>query len=710
MRFAFALLVLAAPLVAQEPRKPVRRIPVTAEHLRTAFADGGARTLFERARVARLSQDSALRAYDAKSWLRISVGVGVRRIGRQRLLWRSEQSARVRWSRGSNILIEPTGRRVAFSMGRAEVDLSGATPIPYYPGRETLWIPGDAMGVGRVEVNEREFLHPLATGAEAYYKYATGDSASIRLPDGRTIRLRELHVTPRTPDYKAFVGSFWFDVDQGNLVRAAYRMAAEIDIWRAASEEQRRDLEDALEKARADTSAVARAAVDAARREMKDEDTRVARVVLGEMKARITGITVEYGLHGGRFWLPRAHVAEGEGDFGFLRVPVRVEERYRYESVNGSEPPPVVPQIGQAGLTADDTLYAPAGVINIGGGNARVDTSTAAREARADSAVRRYARQVDSLTRRADSLAARGDTAAARGDRQAAAWWRSRLRTIERRRASCATDSTYIAGVLSRFDGAVRSVVRLPCDETELASSPDLPGSIHDPGEEMFDERSRDELLASLDYSLQPEWGPRPPVLHMGLDLVRYNRVEGLSVGATATSDLGLGYTARAEARFGVGDLMPNGALSIARSNGRSELRLGVFHRLAVANDDWGAPLSTGASLANLLYARDEGFYYRAFGAELSGERPAPGPLGGATLAWRLFAERHRSAGVEPNTQLSLGNAIGRMQFLPNIDALSTSAFGAGGDLARSFGADPLATRLDLRLRGEGALTDREDS
>src|SRR5262249_34581677 len=156
--------------------------PVTPELERSAFLDPQARTLLARAREARLSQDSALRAYDAKSYLRMSIGTGGRSLG-DRLLLRSEQAARVQSSRASGVSLGPTERRGGFPMGAADADLSAATPIPYFPGRESLWIPSGDMGVAQAEVDENDLIHPLATGAEAYYRYATGDSLTFRLPD-----------------------------------------------------------------------------------------------------------------------------------------------------------------------------------------------------------------------------------------------------------------------------------------------------------------------------------------------------------------------------------------------------------------------------------------------------------------------------------------------------------------------------------------------
>ncbi|MDF1506175.1 hypothetical protein, partial [Roseisolibacter sp. H3M3-2] len=376
-------------------RRKVRRQPVTPELERTAFADASARTLLERARVARLAQDSALRAYDAKTYQRLSVGIGVRRLGRERLLFRSEGAARVRWSRDNGVWVEPTGRRAvmpAIKEADLDVDADDLTSVPYFPGRETLWMPSGDMGVAKAEVNENDMLHPLAAGAEAYYRYATGDAVSISLPDGRRIALRELRITARKPEWRAFVGSFWFDADRGSLVRAAYRMAADMDIWKVADEEAKRDGDD-------------------------DEVPKWVKGMLSPMRANISAITVEYGLYEQRFWLPKMNVAEGEAQAGFMRVPVRFEESYRYNDVNGTLNVPRIPTPAELGLAADDSTASGSVTVMIGDNDRtrarRADTSAAAVRLREDSATRRLVARADSLTRVADSLRAAGDTAAA---------------------------------------------------------------------------------------------------------------------------------------------------------------------------------------------------------------------------------------------------------------------------------------------------------
>ena len=705
---------------AVQLKRAPRRQPVTPELERTAFTDARARTLLARARAARVAQDSALRSYDAHTQQRLSVALRVGRLGPQRQLIRHDEAAHVRWARGAGLWVEPTARRTGFPMGGAEMDLTAATPIPYFPGREALWLPFDALGrVAKSEVNENDLLHPLATGAEAYYHYATGDSVGIRLPDGSAVALRELRITARRPDWRAFVGSFWFDVERGALVRAAYRSSASVDIWRTITEDQRRQVREWEERARTDTGAAARHARAEAARIRSDfggAGAALAKGMLSPLRADIAAVTVEYGLHDGRFWLPRLHVAEGEAQGGFVRMPVRVEERFRYTSVNGTDGLPPVTAPAEMGLAADDTTWSgEGGVIALGPPGAfdarrRADTVVAVRLAREDTLLHRLTLRADSLRTSAARARARGDTSEARRLGDHAAWFASRARRITRRREACASDSSYVAGTHALPDGGPRMAIRLPCDPTRLARSTELPGSVYDPGEELFGSAERDALLGSLGFGLQAAWAPQRPVLHVGLDLLRFNRVEGLSTGVGTTSQLGRGYTASALARLGTADLVPNGELSLARSNGRVEYRLGAFHRLSVANDDGGSPLSFGASVANLLYARDEGFYYRTWGAELAGARTASDPFGGATLLWRMFAERQRTAGREPNTQASLGHAFGRSRFASNIDAVKLTALGAGGDLARSFGADPAGVRFDARVRGEAAFTDRAGS
>lgn len=165
-----------------------------------------------------------------------------------------------------------------------------------------------------------------------------------------------------------------------------------------------------------------------------------------------------------------------------------------------------------------------------------------------------------------------------------------------------------------------------------------------------------------------------------------------------------MGLTWDATARLGTGDWRPNAELGVARSNGRHVWRGGAYHRVAVANDDWGSPLSFGASLGALLYGRDEGYYFRATGAELTRTLTR-----GGGLAARLFVERQREATSDAAFNLSRAFG-GGSRFAPNIAAepVTVAALALRNQLSR--GLDPMGWRLFADVRAEGGWVAPADS
>lgn len=611
---------------SREKRRERKRIPVTPELEASAFRDAKAKTLLLQAREARMRQDSALLAYDATAYQRISAGLGFRAFARDRLLFRTENVSRVRWSRDNGTWIDVKGARSAVPMVKdADVDLDPhqMSPIPYYPGRDALWI---GNGTAKAEVDPEDMINPLAIGSEAYYRFATGDSISFTLSDNKTISLRELRIEPRRPNWRLSVGSFWFDVSTGQLVRAAYRMSVEMDIWQVADEESKADGDDEVPKA--------------------------VKAIMSPMRANLEAVTIDYGLYGGRFWLPRVQAAEGSAQVAFMRVPFKIEESFKYASVNGADSLPKVPA---APKSLRDSLFG-------------------------------------------DSLKWRDLTPEQRKERGKAIAHADSVRreqTKALKKAQCDSGGTYTQ-YDSRYNGTVRLAVRMPCDSAALASSKDLPGSLYEPGEELFGTADRDELMKSLGFSLQPGWAPQKPTFHYGLDLTRYNRVEGFSTGLAIAQEFGMGYRASFIPRFSVADKQFNGDLFVARSNGRRQLQAGLYRRLDTAND-WGDPLAFGASMNALLFGLDEGFYYRAWGGELKGSNP-----GGGGFTWRLFGEQHRTANVE--TQWSVAKSMNDgVRFIDNIDAARGTIGGAEARYSRTFGLNPEGWRLLTDVRGEAA-------
>lgn len=608
-----------------------RRIPVTAQHLATAFRNHAARELLGRARVARFRQDSALVSYDVMAYQRVSAGLSVSRIGRERLLFRTENAARVQWHRDVGAWVEVKGARsVAPSLdddSRKDIDrdvsneTGGMVLLPYRPGQETLFI---GSGIVEAEVDDQELVHPLAEGAEAYYTYRAADSASIRLPGGALVRIREMEVRPREPKWNLVVGSLWFDADRGQLVRAAYRLATPLDVWAMVDEEAKRD---------------------------GDEDDVPAFVkgLTSPVRGQIRAIAVEYGLHAGRFWLPRLQYAEGDMQAGFLRVPFKMELSYRYASVNARDSLPPIRVVDRPNL---DSL------------------SDSARDRWRDSVSKARRAVRDSVDQ---GLKPRNWDCDAQG-----------MRTVTRTRG--------------RGDHRIRIATRVPCDAERLVSSPELPPSIYDAGEELFGAKEREELVSqAIAMGMQPVWAPQRPRFETGLRYLRYNRVEGVSVGAKVDQQLGAGYAASVSATLGVADLEPNAIIELQRTDLTRTLRVRGYNQLVSASD-WGNPLSFGSSISAVLFGRDEGFYFRSSGAELSGSRLRPS--GAPWIEWRLFGERQRGAVRETSW-----SAFGEIE-TPDLPVNAGQFAGGGLRLATSRGLNPRGFRLFTDMRLESAAGD----
>ena len=583
-------------------RREAKIIPVTPALVASAFRDPAARDLVSRARAARLRQDSSLVAYDANAYERMSVGMGFTKFGRDHLLFRAERAARVYWSRGQGALVEVKGQRAVSPMlsggGSATADFGGLEQVPYFPGRETLWI---GSGIAKSDVSDQDIIHPLANGSEAYYTYATGDSVTFQLSGGARIQLREILIRPRMPRWNVAVGSLWFDQSSGQLVRAVYRLAVPMDIWAIAKEDQ----------------------------DPKDKDDDVPKWVTGlitPMTAQLKAITVEYGLHEGRFWLPRVQTIEGDAQVGFMHVPFKMEQSYKYSSVNGTDPAP------KLSIASGDT---------------------------AQDSVSRAARR-------------------------------------QKRRGECKNGLTERDRVERYTDAEMVLRLKVPCDTIALARSTELPASIYDRGDELFGTADRDELIRqALTLGAQADFGPQPPTFRYGLSLTRYNRIEGLSTGLGVDQILGKGYTARALVRLGLADWSPNGELSIDRSDGRTTIGAGIYRRLSAAND-WTDPLGFRGSFSALFFGRDEGFYYRNAGAEVT-LRTDNAFFGD----WRLFAEQEFDAKV--NTEFSFAHPGGVNGKLTNIDAVNGNVVGLATEHHGSYGLDPHALRLISDFKLEGA-------
>ncbi|MEO7456845.1 MAG: ShlB/FhaC/HecB family hemolysin secretion/activation protein, partial [Gemmatimonadaceae bacterium] len=365
-------------------------------------------------------------------------------------------------------------------------------------------------------------------------------------------------------------------------------------------------------------------------------------------KSEISEVTIEYSLHSGRFWLPRSRSMKGFTQISAVRLPVTIEHTYRYESVNsGDALPPITLNTG----TMYDRIVTPDSLKGVAADKWRDSVRKTNRIAR------------DALR---DSLD--------KGPCDA-----SGTRTLAR----------------TRYDGQLAIATTFPCDVSKLVTSAEFTGSIYDANEEEFGAADRQALVAhALSLAAQAPFSllaMSPVRLQYGVSMTRFNRVEGLSTGLLAEQQLGGGYAVSALARIGAADREPNVEVAVSRTNLSRSFTLTGYNRLVSAND-WGRPLSFSASVSALLFGRDEGFYYRASGADVAFRTET-----GLGLDWRLFAERERTARQE--TDFSLGAGLG-----PNIEALRVNTAGASVRMVSSLGLDPRGFRLfsDARLEAAG--------
>jgi hypothetical protein len=613
-----ALAIQAGP----QPTPPQREA-VTAELLHTAYRDAESRQLVARARRERLEQDSSLTSYEAigRQRLTVSAGIGA---GIQRTAYRVETVFRINWHDKVGAEVQLTGARagtpilpeVEESVLKDAASNPDMSPIPYTPGQEPLWPVGGATGT---QVDD-QLIHPLAVGAEAYYIYESGPTTRVSVPNWRPLVLREVKVRPRVPRATLVVGSLWFDEETGQLVRAAYRLAAPVMLK--------------FEPTKPAPGV----------KQPGPIERMIVRGITSPIRVEISGVAVEYGLYQGRYWLPKSRSLEASGQVSFAKGRVEIEQTFTYPSVNGPGAPTRIalnePVVGR--IVVPDSL--------------RGDR---ARRWRDSVWVARSIGLVDSINR-----------------------------------APC--DSTGYR-LVARRRGKLPVALSYPCDIPMLARSADFTGPLYAPNEDVFGTDTRDDMLArALPFGAQAavrlDALPPADVLY-GLSMTRYNRIEGLSSGVHVEQQLGGGYFVGATGRIGTADREPNGDLSFARTNLNTTVALTGYRRLVAAND-WGQPLSFGSSVSAFLFGRDEGFYYRATGAELTWSTAR-----GAHLDWRLFGEQDRTA--TQRTDYSWGAT-----FVPNIKAANGGFTGAGARWSHTTGVDPRGWRTMTDLRLEGATGD----
>src|SRR5688572_10584940 len=262
-----------------------------------AYHDAAAADHVRLARERRQIADLSVERYRALSKERISVGL--RGIRRDRLLYRREVAGRIDWTRDGQGTIEILGAREAIPVAIKGVqlpdDLDSFMPhLAFDPADNRMLVGWD----------DNEFVrHPFAPSAERYYKYRTGGTTSIQLPDGRVVRLVEIEIIPRQRDPKNITGSFWLEAQTHSIVQAAFRLARDINI-----------LED-----------------------LQDDDDDDVPGFIKQITATLDYVTIEYGLYDLKWWMPRSMMFEGAVRGGVVRMPLQYERTYSNYEIEGRD-------------------------------------------------------------------------------------------------------------------------------------------------------------------------------------------------------------------------------------------------------------------------------------------------------------------------------------------------------------------------------------
>ncbi len=196
--------------------------------------------------------------------------------------------------------------------------------------------------------------------------------------------------------------------------------------------------------------------------------------------------------------------------------------------------------------------------------------------------------------------------------------------------------------------GRVSYVTVVVPETDQLVSYPDLSESLGERSPTAFTDAEVDDLRGELETML-PTFHRFRPRLAWGWErgLVRYNRVEGLSVGMVSTFPLGPATAFDLEARIGVADAEPNLGATVFRGDPDRRWALSAFHRLE-SMSEFHDPFTLKSSVGALLLGLDRGEYLRKTGASLTYARA------GQNVRWSVAGFHEAQRPVQVGTDFYL--------------------------------------------------------
>lgn len=533
------------------------------------FLDPVARDLYVAAVDRWSTLDESVLRYTARIEQRVAAAI--RTPLKDRVVYRNETAVRAFWDRDHDPVVQVLGTSSSYpgrdiAVREGDLDWLDDLPFdePFQPGGDRLLfgLADPDEEYMRVDVDDRGsyesgdafwFAHPLADDADAFYRFRSGDTLTVRFPDGRRLEAVELMVLPREADSHRITGALWIEPGSGALVRAVYRLSREFDAMRDVPELQTEEARDAV------------------------------RWVPGLFKPwtfDLKMIAVDYGLWDFKVWLPRSMRVEGEAAAGIIKVPVSMDVSYQIEAVATEDERDSEDEAAGENQAASEDQAA---------SEAAADPTTAG--APAPGAGSEGAPREVHFETRAEAMAflasllSEGDVPYELMDEsEGPAQTREALLIVPEERSRVA-DSPHLpppiweeaAGFPSdgELEAYVKSLARLP--------APPL-------------------LTDRVRYVLGP---------------FRYNRVEGPAGGGSIEAGLGRRYALRATGVLGLANLRPDVRIELERSTVLRRLSLELFHELRATDgqgsyfgpgasasafflgNDWGDYYrATGASFA----------------------------------------------------------------------------------------------------------------
>jgi len=321
-------------LLAQQPvtiAPAVEPVPVTAPP--DTYGDRDVEDLLGRARESRAELAEGLQSWEGRMWERTYIGLGSPLFRRERGLFDQQRVSRIRWTAEGERIVRWEGARrsvpiagassarssgMATSLaenlaGRPEEGTRAAVP-PQIPPPLAFDPASDRLAFGGEWA-----LNPLADTAVYHYRYLSGDTLRISLPQAegerRVLTLAEVRVEPRRAEFRLVSASLWFEVESGALVRAGYRPARPFDIE-----------------------------VDGT------DDGDAPPGFMRPIRAEIRYVTVDHGLYDLAWWIPRRFTFEGEAQVTpFARFPITIE--WEVDEVWVNQETELIPEVIPEGWT-----------------------------------------------------------------------------------------------------------------------------------------------------------------------------------------------------------------------------------------------------------------------------------------------------------------------------------------------------------------------